>query len=356
MGHGRMDRIAIDLDRPIGAIDRNVFGGFVEHLGRCVYGGIFEPGSPRSGPDGLRADVLEASRRLRYANIRYPGGNFVSAYRWRDGVGPVEERPGTLRARPGTRSSPTPSAPTSSSASVGSSGAEPYLVVNCRRWRHARGARLGGVLQRHQADRAGQAARSAWLPRAAPRALLGHRQRGRRTHGRSATRRRTEYARTYTEYAKVMRWADPEHQAAGLRRVVLGGPAARAHRAAAGAGSRAHRLPRHPLVRGRPGRGRACLPGHLRAHRGAPRASSRGSPWRRRCTAPRGLPSPSPSTSGTSGTRPRATRATRTSTSSRRRTTSPMRSWWPCTSTPSSATPAASAWPTSRSSSTSSRR
>ena len=88
-----MDRIAIDLERRIGAIDRNIFGGFVEHLGRCVYGGIFEPGSPRSGPDGLRTDVLEAARRLRYSNIRYPGGNFVSAYRWRDGVGPVEDRP-----------------------------------------------------------------------------------------------------------------------------------------------------------------------------------------------------------------------------------------------------------------------
>ncbi len=88
-----MDRIVIDPGQRIASIDRNIFGGFVEHLGRCVYGGIFEPGSPLSGPDGLRTDVLEASRRLRYSNIRYPGGNFVSAYRWRDGVGPVEDRP-----------------------------------------------------------------------------------------------------------------------------------------------------------------------------------------------------------------------------------------------------------------------
>ena len=84
-----MDRITVDPGQRVSTIDRNIFGGFVEHLGRCVYGGIFEPGSRLSGPDGLRTDVLEASRRLRYSNIRYPGGNFVSAYRWRDGVGPV---------------------------------------------------------------------------------------------------------------------------------------------------------------------------------------------------------------------------------------------------------------------------
>ena len=94
----RMDRIAIDLGQRIAGIDRNIFGGFVEHLGRCVYGGVFEPGSPLARSDGLRTDVLEASRRLRYSNIRYPGGNFVSAYRWRDGVGPVDGSPGPLRS------------------------------------------------------------------------------------------------------------------------------------------------------------------------------------------------------------------------------------------------------------------
>ena len=65
--------ISVDLDRRIGAIDRNVFGGFVEHLGRCVYGGIYEPGSPEAGPDGLRTDVLEAARRLRLRQHPLPG-------------------------------------------------------------------------------------------------------------------------------------------------------------------------------------------------------------------------------------------------------------------------------------------
>ena len=208
MGHGRMDRIAIDLDRPIGAIDRNVFGGFVEHLGRCVYGGIFEPGSPRSGPDGLRADVLEASRRLRYANVRYPGGNFVSAYRWRDGVGPVEERP--ARYEPGLglrRAQHLRHQRVHRLLPPAGRGAVPGR--ECRGWRHARGARLGRVLQRDQADGAGAGCARRMATRSRTACATGASATRSTDPGRSATRRREEYARTYTEYAKVMRWADP---------------------------------------------------------------------------------------------------------------------------------------------------
>jgi alpha-N-arabinofuranosidase len=85
--------VRIDLRRRLGAIDRNIYGGFIEHLGRCVYGGIFEPGSPLADGQGFRHDVLEAMRRLRPPNLRWPGGNFVSGYHWLDGVGPPEERP-----------------------------------------------------------------------------------------------------------------------------------------------------------------------------------------------------------------------------------------------------------------------
>src|SRR5512137_1509412 len=85
--------IRIDLERTIAPIDRNLFGGFAEHLGRCIYGGIYEPGSPLADEHGFRKDVLAALRRLRMPVIRYPGGNFVSGYRWRDGVGPAGERP-----------------------------------------------------------------------------------------------------------------------------------------------------------------------------------------------------------------------------------------------------------------------
>ncbi len=91
-----MNSIKIDPGRIIGQIDRNIFGGFAEHLGRCIYGGIYEPGSPLSDSDGLRNDVLDALKRLRMPLIRYPGGNFASGYRWWDGVGPVEQRPARM--------------------------------------------------------------------------------------------------------------------------------------------------------------------------------------------------------------------------------------------------------------------
>jgi len=88
-----MARIKIDPDRRLGTVDRNIFGGFVEHLGRCIYGGIFDEGSPLSDEHGFRRDVLDAARGLKMPNLRWPGGNFVSGYHWIDGVGPVDERP-----------------------------------------------------------------------------------------------------------------------------------------------------------------------------------------------------------------------------------------------------------------------
>jgi alpha-N-arabinofuranosidase len=89
-------RIAVDLDRTLGTTDRRIFGGFIEHLGRCIYGGVFEPGSPLSDEHGFRRDVLDAARPLRMPLLRWPGGNFVSGYHWTDGVGPVEKRPKRL--------------------------------------------------------------------------------------------------------------------------------------------------------------------------------------------------------------------------------------------------------------------
>ena len=81
-------RIKIDTDRRIGRIDQNIYGNFVEHLGRCVYGGIYDPASSKADQDGLRTDVLDAVRGLNVSLTRYPGGNFVSNYHWLDGVGP----------------------------------------------------------------------------------------------------------------------------------------------------------------------------------------------------------------------------------------------------------------------------
>ena len=86
----------IDPHDRLASIDRRIFGSFVEHLGRCVYGGIHDPGSPFADADGDRADVIELTKELGVSTVRYPGGNFVSGYRWEDGVGRREARPTRL--------------------------------------------------------------------------------------------------------------------------------------------------------------------------------------------------------------------------------------------------------------------
>ncbi|MDT7797781.1 MAG: alpha-L-arabinofuranosidase [Actinomycetota bacterium] len=81
-------RIEGDVNEAVGSVPRRLFGSFVEHLGRAVYTGIHEPGHSTSDSRGFRGDVLELVRELGPTVVRYPGGNFVSAYRWEDGVGP----------------------------------------------------------------------------------------------------------------------------------------------------------------------------------------------------------------------------------------------------------------------------
>lgn len=76
----------------IGRVDPRIFGGFLEHLGRAAYGGVFEPGNPQANADGFRTDVMEALRRLSLTVVRYPGRNFASGYHWVDGVGPRRKR------------------------------------------------------------------------------------------------------------------------------------------------------------------------------------------------------------------------------------------------------------------------
>ncbi|MEP7314623.1 MAG: alpha-N-arabinofuranosidase, partial [Pseudomonadota bacterium] len=89
-------RIIADRDFIIDALDRRVFGAFVEHLGRCIYGGIYEPGHATADEHGFRQDVLALTRELGVTVMRWPGGNFVSGYNWRDGVGPKDKRPARL--------------------------------------------------------------------------------------------------------------------------------------------------------------------------------------------------------------------------------------------------------------------
>ncbi|GIG68028.1 arabinosylfuranosidase ArfA [Phytomonospora endophytica] len=88
--------LAIDPAAPVADVDPRLFGAFVEHLGRCVYTGVYEPGHPTADSDGLRTDVLDLITELGPTMLRYPGGNFVSGYDWEDGVGPKESRPRRL--------------------------------------------------------------------------------------------------------------------------------------------------------------------------------------------------------------------------------------------------------------------
>lgn len=81
-------RLVVEDDFQVGAVHDRLFGSFVEHLGRCVYTGIYEPEHPTADEHGFRRDVIELVRELGVTAVRYPGGNFVSGYRWEDGVGP----------------------------------------------------------------------------------------------------------------------------------------------------------------------------------------------------------------------------------------------------------------------------
>src|SRR4029077_14898342 len=89
-------RIVLDADFTVSEIDRRLFGAFVEHLGRCVYTGIFEPGHPTADAQGFRGDVLELVQAMGPTMIRYAGGNYMSGCHWEDGVAPLAQRPSRL--------------------------------------------------------------------------------------------------------------------------------------------------------------------------------------------------------------------------------------------------------------------
>ncbi len=122
-------RIKIDTDRVIGDVHPHVFGNFAEHLGRCIYGGMFEEGSPLSDQRGFRKDVMEATKRMGVSILRWPGGNFASGYHWRDGIGPRDQRP----TRPDHAWGATESNRFGTHEFldyVAAVGAEPYLCIN----------------------------------------------------------------------------------------------------------------------------------------------------------------------------------------------------------------------------------
>ena len=203
-----MNRIKIDPARQIGRINKHIFGGFAEHLGRHIYGGIYEPGSPLADERGFRRDVIEAVRRLGMPVIRYPGGNFVSGYRWRDGVGPRSER----HARVELAWQDIESNHFGTDEFVAwcrAVDAEPYLVVNAgdgdmreaRDWvEYCNSAAPGALANLRRAN--GLDAPHNVKYWGIGNEVDGHWQIGYKTPA--------EYARTYTEFAKVMRMVDPD--------------------------------------------------------------------------------------------------------------------------------------------------
>jgi alpha-L-arabinofuranosidase len=202
-----MNHIKIDVDRQLGDLHPHIFGGFAEHLGRCFYGGIYEPNSPLADEQGFRRDVLEALRRLNMPIVRYPGGNFVSGYRWMDGIGPTEDRP----ARPELAWETVETNWFGTNEFIQFCrriNAEPYMVVNCgdgdmreaRDWvEYCNGSQnttLANLRRKHGFD----------SPHDVKYWGIGNEVDGEWQIGYKTPE---EYARAYKEFAKVMRWVDP---------------------------------------------------------------------------------------------------------------------------------------------------
>src|SRR5438552_16942815 len=122
-------RVKIDTERTIGDIDPKIYGNFIEHLGRCIEGGVFEENSPLSDANGFRKDVFDAVRKMNVTLLRWPGGNFSSNYRWTDGIGPRDQRPPRLELAWGTVES-NRFGTHEFLEYTGMLGAEPYICAN----------------------------------------------------------------------------------------------------------------------------------------------------------------------------------------------------------------------------------
>ena len=199
--------ITVNKDFAIGSVDPRLFGSFIEHLGRAVYEGIYEPGHPDAEPSGFRRDVRDLISSLGVTVVRYPGGNFVSGYNWEDGIGPKEERPRRLDL----------AWKTLETNAFGLdefvewcrwAKTEPYLAVNLGT-RGPEGARTLVEYCNHSggtrwSDLRAQHGRKA--PHAVKLWCLGNEMDGPWQIGAKTA---LEYARVATETAKVMKMVDP---------------------------------------------------------------------------------------------------------------------------------------------------
>ncbi|WP_282583822.1 arabinosylfuranosidase ArfA [Lichenifustis flavocetrariae] len=200
-------KIVVDRDFALSDLDRRVFGAFVEHLGRCVYGGIFEPGHPTADAKGFRGDVMELTRELGTSIIRYPGGNFMSGYNWEDGVGPVEARPKKLDLA-WFSTEPNTFGTNEFVDWCKATGVEPMLGVNlgtrgpdeAREYleycNHPSGSHFADLRRSHGYEQ----------PHDVKFWCLGNEMDGPWQIGAKTAQ---EYGRTALETAKVMRWIDP---------------------------------------------------------------------------------------------------------------------------------------------------
>jgi alpha-N-arabinofuranosidase len=198
--------LTVDKDFKIGDIDPRLFGAFLEHMGRAVYSGIYEPGHPTADAEGFRTDVLDFVRELNVPVVRYPGGNFVSGYNWEDGVGPKEQRP--RRQELAWKSIETNQVGTNEFIDwCRKAGTEPMMAVNL-------GTR-GPDAARSLVEYCNHPCGTAWsdLRRAhgyaAPYGIklwcLGNEMDG---DWQMGCKTAEEYGRVATEAAKLMKWAD----------------------------------------------------------------------------------------------------------------------------------------------------
>jgi alpha-L-arabinofuranosidase len=200
-------KIVVDRDFVIAPLDRRIFGTFVEHMGRCVYGGIYEAGHPSADANGFRQDVLALTKELGATIVRYPGGNFLSGYNWEDGVGPKQKRPKRLDLAWG--STETNQFGTNEFITwCKAAGVEPMFAVNlgtrgpdeARHFieycNHSSGTQYSDMRRAHGFAE----------PHGIKFWCLGNEMDG---PWQICQKTATEYGRLAQETAKVMRWVDP---------------------------------------------------------------------------------------------------------------------------------------------------
>lgn len=200
-------KIKIDIDRKQGKIDPKIFGHFIEHLGRCIYGGIYDEGNSLSDARGFRKDVLQAVKDLRVPILRWPGGNFASGYHWMDGIGPKDKRPRRMELawhavesnRFGTDEFLTYCAEI---------GAEPYICINMGNGTMDEAAAwveyCNGTADTYYANL--RRANGREEPYGVKYWGLGNEVYGQWQIGHKSAE---DYAKAALEYAKVMKWVDP---------------------------------------------------------------------------------------------------------------------------------------------------